>query len=226
MILGIAMLSVSLSVDALFVGFAFGLAGTAMPARSIYVIGLMSFIYSEAAVLAGGALGSVLPANAGRFTGAALMSLIGAAMLIKALLPAGERAGRRQKGRAPDGTICKFLIKPLNITIQILRTPGAGDMDRSGGIDAGEAVLVGSALSVDAVGAGIGSALTGLGGIAVPLCTAGCQMLFLSAGFAAGKRLHAAHSVQIRGSGNRCGRLPQAIPGVLLIALAVLRLSC
>ena len=221
MILGIAMLSVSLSVDALFVGFAFGLAGTAMPARSRFVVGLMSFIYSGVAVLAGSALKNVLPPEAGKIVGAVLMGLMGAAMLIKAFMPGKERAVRNRRAEKPGGMLCHFIIKPLNITVQILHTPSAGDMDRSGGIDAGEAVLVGSALSVDAVGAGVGSALTGLGGIFVPLSTAACQVLFLSAGLAAGGRLALSRPRRDAGS----NRLSSLIPGSLLVLLAVLRLA-
>ncbi len=52
-------------------------------------------------------------------------------------------------------------LKRLGIVIQIIKTPSAADMDRSGNISASEAAFLGIALSLDAFGAGIGAALIG-----------------------------------------------------------------
>ena len=46
--------------------------------------------------------------------------------------------------------------------IQILRKPTVADFDKSGTISAGEALLLGIALSVDSFGAGIGASLLGM----------------------------------------------------------------
>ena len=215
MILSVILLSVSLSIDALFVGFAFGLDGTRIPPFSRLVICLCSIFYAGMAVFAGGAVARFLSPLAGRLIGAAMLALIGLWMILKALIKrrsslSGEGA---EKG---DGTLFRIIIRPLNITVQILRNPDAGDMDRSGVIDAREAVLVGSALSFDAVGVGIGSALSGLTGWYIPLSIGLCQLLFLSFGLSAGARSGFFRKFD--------GKYTAVIPGAFLLALSVLRL--
>lgn len=214
MIASILLLSVSLSMDALFAGLAYSLAGTRIPAVSRLIISLISVLYAGIAVFAGGMAARFLPAEAGRLIGAAILAALGIGMIVRGLRgKAGAPARRRETPRDP--TIFRLIIKSLGITVQILRNPDAGDMDRSGIIDIREAVLLGTALSIDAVGAGIGSALSGLTGFYIPLSVGACQLLFLSFGLAAGRRL------PIR---NRHGRAAAVLPGIFLIALSTLRL--
>jgi putative sporulation protein YtaF len=214
MVLSVLILSVSLSIDALFVGFAYGLDGTRIPLRSKLVICLFSIFYAGIAVFAGTAVSKFLPPIAGRLIGALILALIGLVMILKALIK--NRAARNIRDEQGDGTIFRMIIKPLNLTVQILRNPDAGDVDRSGVIDIKESVLVGSALSFDAIGVGIGSAMSGMNGWYIPLAIGFCQLLFLSFGLFAGghfgllKRLDEKYT--------------NVIPGLFLIALSVLRM--
>ena len=57
--------------------------------------------------------------------------------------------------------VWKLEIASLGLVIQILRKPTVADFDKSGTISAGEALLLGIALSVDSFGAGIGASLLG-----------------------------------------------------------------
>lgn len=205
MILGLLLLSVSLSADALFFGFAFGFAGTRVPALSRLTICAESFLYSGAAVLAGGALASAMPAAASGACGAALTAAVGAAMIMKALLP--ERSDKRRRG-------------PVRRIAGMLSAPGSGDADLSGRIDMREAAVIGTALSVDSVGAGAGAALSGLGGAAVPLSVTLCQLLMLSLGLTAGRRARGLRRHAAAGFG---AKLSSLAPGLLLCALAVVR---
>ena len=215
MLLSVIILSVSLSMDALFVGFAFGLDGTRIPLRSKFVICLCSIFYAGAAVFAGSTVSHFLPPFAGRLIGAAILAAIGLWMILKAVIKRRVSTALIDTEK-DDGTIFRVIIKPLNITIQILKNPDAGDIDRSGVIDAKEAVLVGSALSFDAIGVGIGSALSGLGGWYIPLAIGLCQLLFLSFGLFAGRRF---------GFFKRLSeKYTAVIPGAFLMVLSVLRL--
>lgn len=214
MIFSLLLLSVSLSLDALFAGFAYGLDGTRVPFSSMAVICLFSIFYSGLAVFAGSAAARFLPPAAGRAFGAAVLALIGISMLVKA---ARKRAAdTKESGGIKDPTVFRLILRPLGITIQILRNPDAVDLDRSGSIDPKEAVFLGSALSIDAVGVGLGSALSGLSGWYVPLSVGLFQLLFLSAGLFFGARLGV--------HGKTGGKIGAFLPGAMLIALAVVRL--
>lgn len=57
--------------------------------------------------------------------------------------------------------VLRLNIRILGLVIQILRTPTKADLDASGTITGVEALFLGIALSIDAFGAGIGSALMG-----------------------------------------------------------------
>lgn len=213
MALSVILLSVSLSLDALFVGFAYGINGTHIPLRSKLVVCLFSIFYSGLAVFAGSALARFLPPFAGRLIGALLLAFIGIWMILKAVI--------RKKSASPDDdggdpTLFKWMIKPLNITVQILRNPDAGDVDRSGIIDIKEAVLIGSALSIDAIGVGVSSALAGLSNWYIPLVVGVTQLIFLSSGLFAGKNLKSFKQID--------ERYTSIIPGTILIVLSFLRL--
>lgn len=213
MVLSILLLSISLSIDALFAGLAYSLAGTRIPPVSRLMISLISVVYAGVAVFAGGAAARFLPPFVGRAIGAVILAALGAGMIVRGVH--GHKRAGPPKVRREERTVFRLIIKSLGITIQILRNPDEGDMDRSGVIDIREALLLGTALSIDAVGAGIGSALSGLTGFYVPLSIGLCQLLFLSFGLAAGRRFPLFR---------RQGRAAEILPGVFLIALAVVRL--
>lgn len=105
-------------------------------------------------------------------------------------------------------------IKQWGIIIQILRTPSAADVDRSGTIQTSEAFLLGTALSLDAFGAGIGAALIGFPPLVTSVTIAASCGLFLWLGTRAGFRV----------ARWRWGRPLTALPGIILISMGLLKL--
>jgi putative sporulation protein YtaF len=73
----------------------------------------------------------------------------------------GEKAQQSESKTVDGKNIWTLELKKIGIVVQILRTPMAADIDRSGGISGKEALILGLALSLDAFGAGIGAALLG-----------------------------------------------------------------
>lgn len=108
---------------------------------------------------AGGALGAFLPPSAGRWIGAGILILLGAGAAVRSLLPGAGGLPRPAKPAAAKR------FHALGLTILVVREPSAGDLDNSGSIDLGEALLLGFSLSVDMLGAGIGLALAGAGSL-------------------------------------------------------------
>ncbi|OXM17032.1 manganese efflux pump [Paenibacillus herberti] len=107
----------------------------------------------------------------------------------------------------PSIAVLTLEIKKLGLVIQILRTPQAADVDSSGSISSGEALLLGAALSLDAFGAGLGAAMVGL----EPWLTA------ISIMFASGLFLLAGMRFGFRFSGVRRMKLLGVLPGMLLL---------
>ena len=71
------------------------------------------------------------------------------------------RSERKEEPKQEE-KVWKLEIASLGLVIQILRKPTVADFDKSGTISAGEALLLGIALSVDSFGAGIGASLLGM----------------------------------------------------------------
>ncbi len=115
---------------------------------------------------------------------------------------------------APQRTVWTLEIRQWGIVVQILRTPAAADMDRSGTITVGEAFLLGTALSLDAFGAGIGAAMVGFPPLVTSATIAAAGGLFLWMGTRVGFRV----------AGWRWVRPLTVLPGIILIAMGLLKL--
>ena len=162
--------ALALSADGFAAGASFGLRGVKIGAAAKTAIALLSTGFAFAAVTAGGALG-------------AFLILLGAGAAVRSLLPA------REASPAPEKPPLQKRFHALGLTILVVREPSAGDLDNSGSIDLGEALLLGFSLSVDMLGAGIGLALAGAGSLWLPLAVGVTQTACLALGEAVGKRL-------------------------------------
>lgn len=223
MLLSIIVLAVTLSLDALFAGFSYGLAGTKIPWMSKLIICAFSVFYAAIAILAGHALAGVLPPLAGKIIGAAVLAALGIWMIVKALLQRDDPPKEEAAPIDTSRTLFSLMIRSLGITIQILKNnPAAGDVDSSGVIDTREALLLGFALSVDSLGAGIGSALSGLSAWYIPFAVGICQLAFLSVGLAGGGLLGGRFDAA-RFSSAQINFITKILPGLLLVALSALR---
>ncbi|ARO60791.1 Uncharacterized protein B5E38_3298 [Bacillus cereus] len=99
----------------------------------------------------------------------------------------------------------------LGLVIQILRKPTVADFDKSGTISAGEALLLGIALSVDSFGAGIGASLLGYAPAMMAILVAVMSSLFLFIGMKLGTVL----------SNMKWLQKFTFLPGVLLIIIGI-----
>ena len=160
MILSVAILAVSLSIDAFGVGIAYGLRKVQIPFLSKMVICFFSILYSGMALALGKAIYGIIPPIAAKITGVAMLAVMGIYIILKAL-PEDDRNNTAEVCCKGSRTILEIAVKSLGITIQVIKNPVEGDIDRSGYIDIQESLMLGLALSVDAIGVGIGSALAG-----------------------------------------------------------------
>lgn len=128
--------------------------------------------------------------------------------------PAPEASARHSDAPSPRSLI-RIELRRLGLVICVLRAPQAADMDRSGTISASEAVLLGAALSLDALGAGFGAAMVGFPALPSSLLIAASSGVFLLAGLRFGRKFAA------RFGG---AKAVSVLPGLILIATGIARL--
>lgn len=216
MILSIVILAISLSLDALGVGMAYGLRKVKIPGSSKLIICLFSIFYSGAALAVGSYMSRILSQHASKLIGIVILILMGIWIIFQSLLKGDSNNTPQQDIHEKDKTLFQVAIKSLGITIQVIRNPVQGDIDKSGIIDNIESILLGLALSIDAIGVGIGSALAGFNSIILPFCIGLFQWLFLYTGTFLGKKFSSVSKI------NR--KLISILPGIMLIFIAIVKI--
>jgi putative sporulation protein YtaF len=217
----LALLALAVSLDGFGVGASYGMRGIRIPMPSILIIAVCSGAVVWLAMTAGGWLTDLLPPAVARSAGAVLLIAVGLWALIqlrrgtdggRACEAEAEEPARRDAGTA---TVARIELRRLGLVICILRAPQAADTDRSGTISASEAVPLGVALSLDALGAGFGAAMVGFPALPASLLIAAASGAFLLAGLKFGRtfasRFAGAKAVSV-------------LPGLILIATGIARL--
>lgn len=201
--LALAALALAVSLDGLGAGSAYGLKGIGVPAVSLALIGLVSSGAAALAMLGATHLAGVLAPSLAARLGAALLLSLGIWLLWQ---------GWEQTLPAAEGPLLRVRVRPLGLIVQVLRDPRAADLDGSGRLEGGEALLLGLGLALDAAAAGTGAALAGWGYL-FPLVVGPAQSLMILVG----RRLAA------RVVGRPLKGVLGYLPGAILVALGVAR---
>ena len=207
--LTILLLSVALSLDAFAVSFAHGLQKTRIPLFSKLVICVCSILYFGLSVWLGKWIAGFFSPRAASVVGIVLMAVICFYMLFSQLFP--KRRKEKPPGKDPK-TLIDISIKSLHLSIQVIRNPMECDLDGSHSIGPGEALLLGTAVSIDSVNIGLGFALMGGMSVFAPLAVGICQFLFVFAGNALGLRCRKARF-------RHADRLPLLSVGIMFCLL-------
>lgn len=232
-IVSMLVLAIAVSLDGFGVGIAYGLRRIRIPLLSVIIIACCSGFIIWLSMQAGRWLSLYLSDFIANLIGAVILMLIGSWSIVQFIrsrhhkpdtdtstgdsnlteqLVSPDKASSADKD-APKQVIL-LELKRLGLVIQILRTPQAADVDKSGNISAMEAFMLGTALSLDAFGAGLGAALLGLPAMATAIVIAFSSALLLVFGLQTGFRFSAMRNV----------RLLALLPGVLLVVIGVLRM--
>lgn len=202
MVLGFA---ASSSIDNLGVGISYGIRGIRIGLLSNLIMAVVCFACSEAGILFGGWLSAVLPGIMPVVIGAFLLTIIGFRIILMAI-PRKSRVGSESAaGEQKKGN-------PLE---NMLQNPEKADVDRSGEIGAGEAVVLGFALSANAVTNGLGAGLLGLSPLAISIAAAAGSFVTVWAGVAIGRR-----AASIRIGRFTLGQFGTLLSGVIIVLLA------
>jgi len=171
------LLALALSSDGFVVGVAYGARKIRIPPGSLLLICLASMLAVGISMIAGEVLAKFFDPLAARTLGAVALMAVGLWFFGESLR---NWQGRNETGE--NNAIATLRIKPLGIIIQVLREPSRADLDSSGVISFREAFLLGTALALDALGAGMGASLSGFKpALTVPLVGC-CKFLLINAG--------------------------------------------
>lgn len=175
-------LALAISLDSLGVGLSYGLKKVKVPFSSLVLLSVVSGAAMLVSMLAGGFLGSLLPEGSCRWLGGVILVVTGLASLCTALRSQASNSSLEQR-------LFSIRIPALGLVIQVIKEPVRADLDRSGEISPGEALLLGTALALDALGAGLGAALTSFPPVLTSALVGLATLCTLWAGSYLGRRL-------------------------------------
>lgn len=231
----LVLLAFAVSLDGFGVGVTYGLRQIRIPLLSILIIACCSGIIILLSMLFGQWMGEYISPHLAEVVGALILIGIGVFSLLNFMRrrrqeqaevclhslpdrqaqPGSERKPTPDQGALAAGaTVLRLELRKLGLVIEILRSPQAADVDRSGIISPSEAVLLGCALSLDAFGAGLGAALLGYPPLATALLIAFASGLFLYCGIRIGFRF--SYSDRMKAL--------SFLPGVVLIIMGCFKL--
>lgn len=204
------LLAFAVSVDGFSVGFTYGLRKLKLPYRSLVIIATCSAVFFLAAMGVGSMIESVVSPIVAEKLGGIILIVIGFWIVFQS-----QEAKTKVNNGNKDYTIVHFEIKSLGIVIQVLEKPTVADLDKSGTITGIEALILGIALSLDAIGAGISAALLGYSPFFMSLSVAMMSSIFVLSGMKFGllfSKLKWIEKFSI-------------LPGCLLMLIGVLKLA-
>lgn len=204
-VLYVLSLVVALSVDGALVGYAYGTRGISLSVGVRILISVISGLVMVSAVLLGAATSLYLAPRIERIAGGTILIIIGAMTVFR---------GSYHRGRTMGGFPGTRGGSASNTFLRVLQDPEAADIDGSGSINPFESLLLGTALALDAFGAGIGAGLTGLFLVFLPFAVGLGMFAALSIGTALG-------SSGVRWNLSKRGLFHPALPGILIMALGV-----
>lgn len=208
-ILPVILFALAVSVDGFGVGLAYGMRSIRISLLPLLVICVTSALAITISMYFGTLVASLFtPETAGRL-GAFILILVGIWIIYEAWSK-WKKVHEPEKAET-DSCLMRFKIPGIGIVIQILKEPQEADFDRSGNINNKEALFLGFALAMDALGAGFGAAVAGYQMLLVPIFVGTFKFILVSGGLWLGRR-NFFSSLGITGS---------LLPGIILIMLGI-----
>jgi putative sporulation protein YtaF len=219
-------LALAVSLDGFSAGMMYGIRKIRIPVSSVLIVSLCSGFVLFGSMAFGSLFVDWLPEWLAKWIGSGILIGIGIWAIVQMLLPS-RREGKDDEvpllepvpaseavPAMEERALLQWEIRKLGLIIRIWKKPSEADMDRSGVITAMEAVLLGLALSLDSLGAGIGAALIGFPPVATALLIAAASGLCIGAGVKLGF---------LFSNWRWIGKLT-LLPGCILIVMGIMKL--
>jgi len=184
-LISLAALALALSLDSLTVGLLYGVRGIRLSWSAMLIVSVATGLLLAIAMGGGRMMAGVLPPAVAQRFGATLLTAVGAWITYQTWR-SHRRSGTSVQAvpTVPEGPlkVWRLRLGDIGIVIEILREPGAADLDRSGHINPLEACFLGIALALDSVAAGLGAAMAGFSPFGLPLAAAAGSLGLMFAG--------------------------------------------
>ncbi|HCF51502.1 MAG TPA: sporulation membrane protein YtaF [Syntrophomonas sp.] len=201
------MFALAVSADGFMVGLSYGLNKIRIPVLSLIVIAFASCLAVTTSMLIGQGLMTYLQPHGAANIGALVVIAVGIYFLLNAFR---EKINRLEiDDKEPFIT---FSIRFLGIIVQILKEPARADFDASGEISTREAFFLGLALALDALGAGVGVAMTGFNIFYTAITVGVVKFIVVNLGIILGHRVLS----------RRLQSISSWIPGLVLICIGLM----
>ena len=209
-LLAVLLLGLSVSMDALFAGVAYGLKGIRVPGRSLLIIGVVTGLSVTGAMGGGRVFDRAGMTQVAVGVGACLLIGLGLLSILHTYL-----TDTPQQPPTADPVPPRQLTLSLGrLVITIRVKPEHADRDQSQTIEPGEAILLGVALGLDNMVAVFAVSLMERLPASTPLVMGLLQMVLIAAGIQAAARLQS----------ERLKTCCAYVAGALLLLLGVIRL--
>ena len=212
MLLNCLLLAIPISLDCIGIGITYGIKKTYITPLAKVIIFSIFFVVTSIALLIGKFIIDIFSMEFANILGVILLVLMGFWIIYQAFKP---KESKKTKHITKE-KIYKLIIKPLGLTIQIIKNPTSSDLDNSNHIDAKEAFYLGLAISIDSFCAGIGCSATGITSVYFPLFIAIFHVLFLTLGSLVGSKLSSKTKIP--------DNIWSIISGLLLIIIGIYKL--
>ncbi|MFZ5596025.1 MAG: sporulation membrane protein YtaF [Bacillota bacterium] len=221
-ILGLIFFAMALNMDALGAGVSYGIKRIKLPLISILIISFMSMAAISLSMSAGQLIAKYIRPDTAQRLGGILLVIIGVWAFYQYLKQNHnypEEDPEVQSRHGHDNTegmeaVTMFQISIFGVVIQVLRKPHLADMDMSGVISWKEALILGMALALDSMAAGIAVSFLGYSVLTTALFVGSGQIIHTYIGLSAGNLL----------SRSILGRQISVLPGIILILLGITKI--
>lgn len=183
-LLAILLFALAVSGDGFMVGVAYGIKKIKIPIPSLLVIAMASTLAVTASMILGKGISCFISPRWASSIGAGMIIMIG----LYFILQAARQKIYSLEHNAED-PLLSLNINALGIIIQILKKPSTADFDCSGEISLKESFFLGLALAMDALGAGVGLAMTGMNILLTAISVGMLKFTLVSCGLSIGRRV-------------------------------------
>ncbi|MEI3607355.1 sporulation membrane protein YtaF [Pseudogracilibacillus sp. SE30717A] len=173
---------IAVSIDGFGVGITYGMRKIKISLAALLVIMFCSGIIVITSMLIGHILRMFISPEITSILGSSILIALGVFVLCSII-----RSHKREKKRVNiEGREEKSSLSRMNHFKSVMSDPHQADKDRSGTISVGEALVLGTALAMDAFGAGLGAAMLGYSPIFTTILIATMSGVFVYSGIKIG----------------------------------------
>ena len=202
----VLLLAMSSSIDNFGVGVSYGIRGIQVKFLGNAIISIIAFLFSEIGIIFGQYISKVFPGSMSNIIGALFLFIIGLRIVLLAM-------PKKKKVNAKKSTENEA---SSNSVTGYLSSPEKADFDHSGDIGIVESIVLGIAVSLNALTNGLGAGLIGLSPFAVSLSAGIFSFIAIWAGVTLGKKV-----ANVRIGSWTVGQFSTILSGVILVLIAL-----